>query len=127
LLFFAPPPPLPIPRVDYCPKGMSMYFVKTPILKVEGHNEQALREQIEGERRDLHNALKNVGIANPPVELRIDASNPRPDCIFFAYREGLLRDAYDAQAFAQAYTAHAESDINHIKDVAMAHFKKCHV
>jgi|GEM_PF-4852419 len=100
-----------------------MYFVKTPTPRLKNHSEQALREQIERERRQLYEALKNAGVENPPVELRIEASNPKADCIFFAYREGLLRGAYDAATFARAYASHTGDSIDTIKEAAAACFE----
>lgn len=83
-----------------------MYFAKTPTAT----HEQALREQIERERRELHAALMALGMSDPPVELRIEASNPRPDCIFFTYRHGLTRGDYDVRTFAEAYAAYEQEN-----------------
>lgn len=103
-----------------------MYFVKTPTLG-EQNPELLLRQQIEKERKELYDALRSAGMKDPPVEQQADASQPRPDCIFFEYRDGLKQDSYDARTFAEAFVSYSWDSIEKVKAEAAREFSRCSV
>ena len=103
-----------------------MYLTRTSAA-AEPNSEQQLRAQIENERRELYDALRTVGVQDPPVELRIEPSSPRADCIFFDYRPGLMQNKYNARYFAEAYVSYSWDGLARVKEEAVHAYQSCNV